>query len=166
MLITSKNKILFLIKNKMGTCVVRDNYNSRHNENDKELMKCTLENTPSFSLENQEFDAKIIKVYDGDTVTVALCYNNKFYKFNCRLLGIDTPELKSKVEHEKILAENAKNFLVDCINDKKVRIETGKWDKYGRLLVVVFINNININSLMVQRGFAKEYDGKTKNTEW
>lgn len=139
------------------TCVSRNN-----NEDDKELMKCNIENTPLFSLENQEFDAKVVKVYDGDTITVAFKYFGKYYKFNCRLLGIDTPELKSKNEHEKMLAEKAKSFLIDSIYNRKVKIQTRKWDKYGRLLVVVYLNFANINSHMIQQGFAKEYDGKTK----
>lgn len=138
----------------------------RKNEDIDSLNKCNLENTPSFSFEDKEFDAKVIKVYDGDTVTLALKYNEKFYKFNCRLIGIDTPELKTKVEHEKMLANNAKNFLCDTILDKIVRIQAGKWDKFGRLLITIFLNNININHLMIDRGFAKPYDGKTKAVDW
>ena len=55
---------------------------------------------------------KVIKVYDGDTICIAtkFPYNNELkesniiYRFHIRLLNIDTPEIKSKNENEKISA--------------------------------------------------------------
>ena len=109
-----------------------------------------------------EFNAKVIKVYDGDTITLAFKYNGEFQRFNCRLIGIDTPELKSHSAQEKELAQQARTFLVDCIHDRIVQIEAGKWDKYGRLLIRVYINNVCINDMMVHKGLAKVYDGGAK----
>jgi endonuclease YncB( thermonuclease family) len=46
---------------------------------------------------------KVIKVYDGDTITIAskLPYDNSpIYRFSIRLLGIDSPEIKSKTPTE------------------------------------------------------------------
>ena len=41
---------------------------------------------------------KVIKVYDGDTITIAaalpIINNNKLYRFSVRLSGIDSPEIK------------------------------------------------------------------------
>ena len=43
---------------------------------------------------------KVIKVYDGDTITIASrvpgLYNSPIYKFSVRLNGIDSPEMKGK----------------------------------------------------------------------
>ena len=41
------------------------------------------------------------KVTDGDTVKIVFPINKKFYKFSCRLYGIDTPEMKSHDINEK-----------------------------------------------------------------
>ena len=55
---------------------------------------------------------KVIKVYDGDTITIACrIYNGyslvespELYRFPVRLNGIDSPEMKSHHENEKKLA--------------------------------------------------------------
>ena len=48
---------------------------------------------------------RVIKVYDGDTITIASkvpgLKNSPIYKFSVRLNGIDTPEIKGKNEDEK-----------------------------------------------------------------
>ena len=52
------------------------------------------------SFEGETIECKVVKVYDGDTITVVfpLKYKVKgipilgqMYKWNCRLIGIDTP---------------------------------------------------------------------------
>lgn len=52
---------------------------------------------------------KVIKVYDGDTITIASQIdpsNPIIYRFSVRLNGIDSPEIKGKTENEKILAKS------------------------------------------------------------
>lgn len=71
------------------------------NDQEHELNLIDYTKIEKFSLNNMIFDAKVIKVYDGDTITVVFNYNNKYYKWNCRLNGIDTPEIKSNNEDEK-----------------------------------------------------------------
>ena len=48
----------------------------------------------------------VIKVYDGDTITVAskLPFDNSpIYRFSIRLAGIDTPEIKGKNERRRAI---------------------------------------------------------------
>ena len=47
---------------------------------------------------------KVIKVYDGDTITIASKMpfeNSPYYRFSVRLKGIDCPEIRTKNMEEK-----------------------------------------------------------------
>jgi micrococcal nuclease len=108
---------------------------------------------------------KCISVYDGDTVKLAFHLfnneNNDIIIYSCRLIGIDTPEMKGPT---KDLATKAKLFLSDLVLDKVIEavFHTDVNEKYGRLLVELFINDENINNKMVVGGYAKPYDGGKK----
>ena len=57
---------------------------------------------------------KVIKVYDGDTLTIAsrLPGNETLYRFSVRLGGIDCPEMKSKIASEKQVAQVAAEVVL------------------------------------------------------
>lgn len=64
---------------------------------------------------------KVIKVYDGDTITIAskMPYDNSpLYRFHVRLNGIDTPEIKGKNPDEKSVAKLAKDFVSSLVLQK------------------------------------------------
>lgn len=115
---------------------------------------------------------KVIKVYDGDTITIAakLLYleNSPIYRFSIRLRGIDTPEIKTKSLIEKEFAEKAQHALSDLILHKIVYLTDVGMDKYGRVLANVYYEKINISKWMLEKGYAVEYNGKTKQIpdEW
>lgn len=116
---------------------------------------------------------KVVKVYDGDTVTiVTLLFNGdvspkfKLYKFNVRILGIDTPELKTKNIDEKELGIKAKNALSDLILDKVVKLENVSYDKYGRILCNVLLDNVNVSEWLVSNNHAVVYNGGAKTHKW
>ena len=107
----------------------------------------------------------VIKVYDGDTITIAskMPYENSpLFRFNVRLNGIDTPEIKSKNENEKILAKKARDSLSQLIMNKNVTLKNVKNEKYGRILADVYLDDLHLNKWMIDQHFAVEYDGKTK----
>lgn len=122
-------------------------------------------NIKKFSLNDLKTDAKIIKVYDGDTVTAIFYLNNELYKWSCRLTGIDTPELKTKDESEKILGLKARDALKEKILDKIVKLHCYEFDKYGRLLVDIYLEDLHINKWLIDENYANSYDGGTK-TKW
>lgn len=108
---------------------------------------------------------KVVKVYDGDTITLAtkLPYENSpVYRFQVRLSGIDTPEMKTQNHAEKQCAEIAKKFVSDKILFKIVELRDVQMEKYGRLLAKVYCDDICINDLLCQRHLAVSYDGGTK----
>jgi endonuclease YncB( thermonuclease family) len=128
----------------------------------------TLENqtdkVEQFTLNGQTFDAKVVKVYDGDTIHVVFKYFDRFYKWNCRIAHVDTPELRTKNEDEKKKGYEVRDKLRELILNKIVQIKCGEFDKYGRLLVDVFLaeTNTNVNEWLITNNYAKRYEGKTK----
>ncbi len=121
------------------------------------------ETYPNFKtcLRGTEIDAYCIKVIDGDSVRLCIdCFGG--HNFLCRLDGIDTPEKKSHDEDEKCRAYLAENYLKSLIYTKTVRIKCGDFDKYGRLLVRIYSDGIDINKHMIDIGHAVEYHGGTK----
>jgi endonuclease YncB( thermonuclease family) len=116
---------------------------------------------------------KVIKVYDGDTVTIAttlhngdICSTFELYKFSVRILGVDTPELKTKnaVEHE--LGIIARDALSELLLNKVVKLENVSYDKYGRILCNLFLDDINISEWLISKNLAVRYDGGTKIKKW
>lgn len=94
--------------------------------------------TALFSLDGQTVVAKVVKVYDADTIHIVFPVFGKLMKFKTRFIGIDSAEIRSKNPDEKIHAKKARDILKSKIHDKLVRVECGEFDKYGRLLVKVF----------------------------
>lgn len=107
----------------------------------------------------------VIKVYDGDTITIAskLPYlSSPLYRFSVRLNGIDCPEIKSKDENEKQCAQIAKKEMSDLILNKIVILKNVQTEKYGRILADVYIGDLHLNNHMIEKRLAISYDGGTK----
>jgi hypothetical protein len=114
------------------------------NEKIRELNEATyntaLDLTYDFKIAN------VVKVYDGDTITIATWINNRIIKFNARIYGVDCCELKDNDLNKRILANNAKDFvtknllnkIVKCtvLNNKKYNNKK-QCEKYNRLLVII-----------------------------
>lgn len=105
---------------------------------------------------------KVVKVYDGDTITVAVILNKTIYRFSIRLQGIDTPELRSKNPDEKRIAQEIQQHLSLLILHQFVDIQCTGYDKYGRILANVSLNGLDISSYLIERRMAVSYDGATK----
>ena len=115
----------------------------------------------TFPIEN----GQVIKVYDGDTITIAskLPYDaSPLYRLSVRLNGIDTPEIKGKNDDEKEAAKAARNALSNLIYGKQIRLENIKSEKYGRILADVYLNQLHINDWLIRERYAVAYDGGTK----
>lgn len=108
---------------------------------------------------------RVIKVYDGDTITIASkipIKDSPLYRFSVRLNGIDTPEIKGGDEIEKRVALMARDALSDKILYKDVKLINVQTEKYGRLLAEVVFGGQNMNEWMITQRFAVKYDGGTK----
>ena len=120
-----------------------------------------------FSLDKKIVTAKIVRVYDGDTCFAVFKMGNDFVKFKLRMEGYDSPEMKPPLEQanrekEKKDAQKAKEELERLVLNKVVFLHCGKWDKYGRLLGKIIVNNIDVAQHMIKHGYGYVYDGGTK----
>jgi len=104
---------------------------------------------------------KVIKVYDGDTITVGTILYDVAYRFSVRLDGIDTPELKGPYKDKAILA---RDDLSNLVMNKMVRLANVGTEKYGRLLADVYLDDVHVNQWMKDKGHAVEYHGGKKET--
>lgn len=102
-----------------------------------------------------QYQAKAVKVYDGDTCTVDIDLGLKVWLFGekIRLARIDAPELRGKTRDAGI---KARDYLQGLIEGKAIVIETIKdrQEKYGRYMADVWIDDVNVNDLMVESGNA------------
>lgn len=108
---------------------------------------------------------KVIKVYDGDTITIASVLPNTtepIYRFSIRLNGIDTPEIRGKTQEEKELAIQVRDALAEKIYGKMVELRNVGNEKYGRVLAEIYLDGENINQWLVDENFAVAYDGGKK----
>lgn len=97
-------------------------------------------------------EGKVIKVHDGDTVTV-LDQDNK--KFSIRLQGIDAPELKQ--EFGSLSQQNLSRMVLG----KQVTIVWTKVDKYRRTVGTIMLGGRDMNIEQVKAGLAwhfKKYE--------
>jgi micrococcal nuclease len=109
---------------------------------------------------------EIIKIVDGDTIDILIDLGfDLTKKERVRLAGIDTPESRTRNLEEKAMGIEAKEFLTRRLTDgmaSGLRVKTEKDGKYGRMLGWLFCGDTNINTEMVYRGYAWEYDGGKK----
>lgn len=125
---------------------------------------------PEFSLCGQTLLGKVVECYDADTCKIVLPIQNSFYKFTCRLNGIDTPEIKPRKDkpnrdNEILWAKKARAELLRLIcpnnktpfdnldvkkdeinnilqsNKRTITVKCLEFDKYGRLLVDLYDND-------------------------
>ena len=111
------------------------------------------------------YRAEVLSVYDGDTITVMLDLGMGITrKAKCRLLGVDTPEIRTKSAAEKKAGYTARDRVRELILGKTVRLHSvAKPDKYGRLLVKVWVHDGScVNDLLIDEGLARQYDGGTR----
>ena len=116
------------------------------------------------------YDAKLVKVVDGDTVDVDidLGFGIKLTNERVRIMGIDTPESRTSNKVEKVFGLAAKNRLAallaeDCIlittENKKGEDEVGK---FGRVLGDFQIGDKSVTQIMIEEGHAADYYGGSK----
>jgi micrococcal nuclease len=111
------------------------------------------------------YRAEVTSVYDGDSLRAVLDMGLSVrMKASCRLYGIDTPELRSRVPGEKEAAQKARDFVKGLVMGQVVVIESiEKPDKYGRLLVRVWTEDgVCVNDRLLEEGMARPYDGGEK----
>lgn len=121
------------------------------------LSKTTLESVNELTFEGQQFYCKVLEVYDGDTVTLCFKFRNVYFKKRCRLYGINAPEIRTKNLEEKVNGCKSRDFLKGLLLDKIIYFHCHGWDKYGRLLGIIFLDDQDVCDMMIKKGFAVKY---------
>ena len=108
-----------------------------------------------------EYQAKIVRVVDGDSVWMEVDVGFRMsYKYNFRLAGINTPELNSSDENQRVEARAAKSRLEELLpQGAPVRIVTTKPGKYGRWLTHIWTEGSekSVNEILLEEGYAVAY---------
>jgi micrococcal nuclease len=108
-----------------------------------------------------EYEATIRRWVDGDTVDVdidlgfGIIYSNQ----RVRLYGIDAYEQRTRDldEKQKGLAATAYASEMAPVGSQ-IKIKTYKEGKYGRILGEIFVNDENLNLLLIESGHAVKYE--------
>ena len=114
------------------------------------------------------YEYKIIRVIDGDTIQFEMpgLPVELGDKMSLRIFGIDTPEkgFRAKCDSEAKTGQLATDFaqkIVAAAKSKKI-ILVG-WDKFGgRVLGDLVLDGKSFRTLMLEKGYAREYHGDAK----
>ncbi len=103
------------------------------------------------------YPTTINRIIDGDTVVARLDLGLGInLTQNVLLVGIDAPELHTEA------GKAARAWLCDRILYRAVLMDIdskNSHDKYGRLLAVILVDQLNLNQELIRLGYAVAYNG-------
>lgn len=119
-----------------------------------------------------EYRAKIVKVIDGDTVDVDIDLGFGMWMMDerVRIMGIDTPESRTRDKTEKVFGLAAKARLKELLGKScvlKTQVGKGGEDmkgKFGRILGDFLVDDKHptAGQILIQEGHAVAYEGQAK----
>ena len=118
-------------------------------------------------MNTNEYDVKVIKVVDGDTVDVDidLGFGVTLTDERVRIMGIDTPESRTRDKVEDLFGELAKARLKEILGKQTVLV-CKKYDakgKFGRILGDFQTNDGRmVTDVLIREGHAVAYKGGSK----
>ena len=113
------------------------------------------------------YKVNIVKVVDGDTVDVDidLGFGMVYKKQRVRMLGIDTPESRTRDLVEKKFGKASKKHLKAILEEaESIELVSHDKGKFGRILGDLFIgsNETSVNQQMINDHHAVAYTGGNK----
>ena len=101
----------------------------------------------------EDFDAKVVNVHDGDTVTLEVGFRD--FTFPLRMSNLMAAELNEEggIRSRNHLKNMIEGAMVEIIINKMNRV-----GKYGRLLGEVRYKGFDVGQQMIQDGFAVSLD--------
>lgn len=100
----------------------------------------------------------VTRVFDGDTVEM-ICPSEA--EFQARLTGFDAPEIRhARCDAEAALGWNAENRLRQILaSGSQVEVRFDGLDRFGRRLVTLEIDGVDLGDILVAEGLAAPYHG-------
>ena len=114
------------------------------------------------------YDAKIVRVNDGDTVVIAAPFLPAPLKpeLAIRIFGVDTPEkgFRAQCPQEDQRGQAATVFTKNAVaSTQKHQVVLYGWDKFGgRVLGDLILNGVSLRAELIRNGYAREYFGEAK----
>jgi len=109
--------------------------------------------TVSAQAKANEIIGKVVKVLDGDTITLLVeCAQ---LELPVRLAGIDAPETGAPFGLE------SKESLSRLLSGRTVAVESHKRDKYGRYVGRILVDGLDANLAQINKGMAWHYKAYT-----
>ena len=99
----------------------------------------------------------VVSVTDGDTLRVRFADG---VERRVRLIGVDSPELDSRIESEALKGFLSKRFAFFRLDRHEIRLEydATSVDAFGRVLAYVFTRNGELfNELIIREGYARAF---------
>jgi len=101
--------------------------------------------------------AEIIKVYDGDTITAKIDLGFGIFKVDhFRLLNLNAPEVRGEERPEGLIS---RDYLRERLYEPNINITVkttkDKKGKYGRYIAEIFVDGVNINKELIEKGLAE-----------
>ena len=117
-----------------------------------------------------EYKAKLVKVVDGDTVDVDIDLGFGVWLKNerVRIMGIDTPESRTRDKVEKVFGLATKERLKQLIEKDTILKTFAAKDgedmkgKFGRILGDFICGDKMVTEIMIEEGHAVKYWGQNK----
>jgi endonuclease YncB( thermonuclease family) len=100
-----------------------------------------------------------VKVVDSDNFRLQLSRWSK-ETFHLRLAGIDAPEGAHFGQPGQPYWDEAKSFLTNLVEGKRVEIRLLRRDQHGRAVCCAKIGRRDVSLEMVRHGWAVVYEGK------
>ena len=117
-----------------------------------------------------EYNVKVLKVVDGDTVDVdiELGFGVWLTDERVRVIGIDTPESRTSDKVEKIFGLAAKARLKELLDEEAILITKDDKHgedmkgKFGRVLGDFRVGGKTVTEILIEEGHAVAYHGQSK----
>ena len=105
------------------------------------------------------YNARCTSVFDGDSVTLDVDLGFKHWMLGqkIRLFGINTPEVRGAERPLGLIARDRLRGLIEG-RDIILASHRDRAGKYGRWLGTIYIDDININKLLLDEGLATIYE--------
>ena len=108
----------------------------------------------------------IVKTIDGDTFDCIMDLGfDVLLEARVRMMGMDTPESRTRDLEEKKFGLLAKEYLVMKLEAEDIIVTTevdNEKGKFGRILGWVWADGVNINQQMIDENMAVAYHGQSK----
>tara|TARA_B100001248_G_scaffold112626_1_gene84250 strand:+ start:1465 stop:1878 length:414 start_codon:yes stop_codon:yes gene_type:complete len=112
------------------------------------------------------YKVSLVKVVDGDTVDVDidLGFGMTYKKQRVRMLGIDTPESRTRDLVEKKFGKASKKHLKGILESGDIELVSHDKGKFGRILGELFMggSTFSVNQQMINEHHAVAYTGGNK----